>query len=736
MHEPSESMTDPFQVGEWTVFPLRNEICGRDGVVVELEPKVAQLLVVLTEAAGEVVSRDDLHAALWPGTFVTDKALTGAVAKLRKALDDDVTSPRFVATIPKRGYRLVAPVVAPPSDESALQAAAVGAAQQGRLYGVRVRVATGIAVGLLVALVGGTAWSGLVDRPDPGPAAIQVTSAPGFELHPAISPGGETVAYTAADADDNWDIYLRRPGSDSALRLTEHPYRDVRPIWSPDGTQIAFMRFDDTSCRLMVMPALGGEATQITWCSEFVPAQVFWGPKPTWSPDGRFIAWPYRDTVIESVAIHFVDVATGTSHRVTSPPDWHADAAPAFSPDGQWLAFSRRGYAAAEVWAIRLDESGLAASSPRQITFEARTMMGHAWLADGRELLVSSQRDGTFSLWAYPIEGGTPRWVPAPGENLKEPSVARTGGRLVYENWNYDENIWRADLGAAAIVTTSRGSASAAAEPPTSQWIASSLWDSEPAYSPDGARIAFVSNRSGAFEIWSANADGSAARRVTSIDGGAIGPIAWHPNSELLLFEARPQGVAQIFSIPALGGLVRQVTEGPHENVLPVVSPDGKRLWFTSNRTDAWEIWSVALDEAVADGAPEQVTSEGAYAARVTGDGRTLLFTRHAEPGLWAQPVDGGAAREVVPELRGSDFGNWTVHQRHVVYLRRTAERRGTEVVAVDLDTAETRTLFAPGGTILASRRGLSVSPDGRYLLYTQMDDASSDLVVVENLLR
>lgn len=99
----------PFQVGLWTIEPARNQIVEGE-TRAGLEPKVIEVLRALAERAGEVTSREELLAAVWPETFVTDGVLTRAVSELRRALGDDQQSPRFIETIPRRGYRLIAPV--------------------------------------------------------------------------------------------------------------------------------------------------------------------------------------------------------------------------------------------------------------------------------------------------------------------------------------------------------------------------------------------------------------------------------------------------------------------------------------------------------------------------------------------------------------------------------------------------------------------------------------------------
>lgn len=127
--DPSEAKRAAarLRIGDFRVDSRRNEL-ARDGKSVRLEPKVIEVLVHLATHAGEVVSREDLLAALWPGVVVGDDALTQAIIKLRRALGDDAHQPSYIETISKRGYRLIAPVEA----ESPPAAAADGAPQPPR----------------------------------------------------------------------------------------------------------------------------------------------------------------------------------------------------------------------------------------------------------------------------------------------------------------------------------------------------------------------------------------------------------------------------------------------------------------------------------------------------------------------------------------------------------------------------------------------------------------------------
>lgn len=114
---------EEFRVGAWLVRPRLNRVEGEDGRVTQVQPKIMDVLVLLASRAGEVVTKEVLLKTVWAGTHVTEHVLSRAVSELRKLFDDSAQEPRYVETIPKVGYRLIAPVTtaaaaAPPAEEN------------------------------------------------------------------------------------------------------------------------------------------------------------------------------------------------------------------------------------------------------------------------------------------------------------------------------------------------------------------------------------------------------------------------------------------------------------------------------------------------------------------------------------------------------------------------------------------------------------------------------------------
>jgi DNA-binding winged helix-turn-helix (wHTH) protein len=224
-----------------------------------LEPKSFRLLVFLLENPGRALSKDEIMAAVWPDAFVSDNSLARAIAQIRKALDDDPKAPRYVETVPTVGYRFVGEC----EEQDAVAPKGNAAAAESRsrprrwwlLWG-------GVGCGLLAGI---GFYVAAIERKttDAYPLRVasvaKLTSYPGDEREPAVSPDGSAVAFSwSGAAGNNYDIYVVKPGGKAPLRLTTDAAADTFPVWSPDGGQIAFVRRKGEFAEIVMVPAGGG----------------------------------------------------------------------------------------------------------------------------------------------------------------------------------------------------------------------------------------------------------------------------------------------------------------------------------------------------------------------------------------------------------------------------------------------------------------------------------------------
>ena len=572
----------------------------------------------------------------------------------------------------------------------------------------RAVIAGSIAVLGIVAL----AWFGLTRKGvAPGARTVPVTSYPGMELQPALSPDGKQVAFIwDGGTPGQLDVYVKLVDAGTPLRLTSHAGLHSGPAWSPDGRYVAFARLSARDGGIFMIPALGGQERRVG------EAHKSGAPQLAWSPDGKWLAIAGSDVRSGPVGLSSLSMETGQRRSlISTSPKMGVEASPTFSPDGRTLAFIRyRGPATGDIFTVAFMPDGTVAGQPKRLTFDDRAIAGLDWTPDGRGLVFSSNRDGARHLWRIPQMGGVPERLAA-GEDVYDVSIARHNAagisRLVYSRGTFDTNVWR-------MPTAGDGA--------PVRLIASTQDDYHAQYSPDGKRIAFASKRSGSEEIWVSAADGSNPAQLTFGGGPPHGCPRWSPDNRWIVYDSRMSGDGDIYLIDAAGGSPRRLTNESSDEVRPSWSRDGRRIYFASNRKDGWQIWSAPA----AGGPATQVTRKGGREAFESGDGRYLYYAKATEPGIWKAPIDGG---EETPVCEQVWFGNWTLVEKGIYVLRTNTPV--PEMDFLDFATGREHRIAEFSSQMRWSRYGpnLSVSPDGRWILYGLPDLVESDIMMVEN---
>ncbi len=726
-----------FYVAEWHVQPSQNRVT-RGEETTRLEPKVMEVLLCLARRDGQTVTKERFMEEVWGETIVTNDVLARCISELRKVLGDDARNPSYIETIRKTGYRLIASVSLASASEPArpevaeaprraLPVKAEPLSPPGhhlpawrrplwsalhRFY-VRLRPVPLWSLALVVVLcvASGTAWLQYtfpVELPTP-PEMVPFTSFPGEEFDPALSPDGERVAFVWDGADgENYDIYVKQAGASTPLRITEHPAEESSPAWSPAGDRLAFVRTTDEVSSVIIVPAIGGsERTVARFDSGGVRSLV-------WSPDGATLALSARRAPYESYSIFLLSVETHDTRRLTDPPAYYrGDFDPAFSPDGQKIAFTRSVFERIEDLYIIPVEGG----TPRRLTHDRTDVAGLDWSADGKSIIFASNREGPSQLWRIPAAGGTPEWLAASGGagNLHQPSIARHGERMTLTQRSVDTNIWtlRPLRGYGRFTSHVQ--------------ILSTWWDSNPDVAPDGEHVVFSSKRSGDFEIWKSRRDGTEPVQLTDMQGSFTSTPRFSPDGEHIVFVSRSEENADIYVMDAAGGTPRPLTDTTAHDVAPSWSQNGEWIYFASNRSGEWQVWRVQAE----GGRVQQVTQDGGFAAFEGPDGEALYFTKSNAPGIWKLPFDGsGEATRVVEHLEPYDWGNWAVTEYGIYFIRRDTERPLLACYSFPSDRTF-RVAYLEGE--VPRHPSLAVAPGAQWFLYAKVDRSESDIVLVEN---
>ena len=257
--------------------------------------------------------------------------------------------------------------------------------------------------------------------------------------------------------------------------------------------------------------------------------------------------------------------------------------------------------------------------------------------------------------------------------------------------------------------------------------IASSWQDYAPHVSPDGARVAFLSDRSGSDEIWLCDTAGSNQVQLTS-SGGSFGTPRWSPDSRHLAFE-RVKGHPGVYVISADGGLPREVTTDPSAAVLASWSSDGRWIYFGSNRTGRVEVWKVRAE----GGRAVQVTKGGGFRAFESADGKFVYYAKSFDlGGVWKVPVNGGEETAVLDFPKATLWGYWALVNDGIYFVDAEGSSRPA-LRFFDFGTSRVSHVVDLEGKPIAHEPGLAISPDGKWLLYEQVDYRSVDIMLVES---
>ncbi len=748
---PSRLKFGPFEADVHT-----HEI-WKHGIKIKLVGQPFEILAILLSKPGELVTREELRERLWPGdTFVDfDHGLNAAVNKLREALSDSAETPTYVETLPRRGYRFVSPVdhvtgqsigtvtssapdvamprltgqesPVPPRDAypNPAQLSVAEVQQPRRSWAIFLGIATVLAIGLLISAR--FFWHAVrplsvrnVDAP--GQRIRQLTDFADETSDPALSPDGNFVAFRRQSAKPGSSgIYVKGINTEEVTQLTSVG-ADCCPAWAPDGKTIAFTRSaDNNDFGIYLVPASKGKETAVDFKGQNLTVLVGGkehrldthgiAPKRgelSWAPDGKSIAFS------SAKGIALLSLESGSARQITVAPPLAEDWGPAFSADGEKILF------------VRSPDSGipeelmmaqcLTGEVTRVSSQHARILGAPQWSMDGKSVIFSSDFGSHPGLWRAGIDGAAV--ATQINDSGWRPSVAHAGYRLAYQRITHSLNIWELDL--ADPNHASERKEQHILVPSTSE----TDQGPSPQISPDGKKLAFMSDRSGTMEIWVSDRDGTNPVQVTAV--GSAGTPRWSPDSQSIAFDASDRTGTKIYKIKLGTGAPQLLTGDEFENRCPSWSRDGKWIYFASSRTNRYEVWKIP-----ADGGPAvQMTKQGGHAALESADGRTLYYakTGYANPEIWQVPVEGGVEKLVSPQVRPFTWASWGVVDHGIIF----AGPSGTSGPWISIYDPSHHTITRVGeiGTVPF---WLGASHDGKVAVFDQPGLQQSQIMLMEN---
>ena len=502
-----------------------------------------------------------------------------------------------------------------------------------------------IAIAALLVVVSAAAlFFATRDRKPPptvrtAPRLTKITSAPGLEDEPALSPDGNSIAY-ASDERGNLDIFVRPLIGGDGVRITDDPADDAQPAWSPDGSRLAFVSARERTGRLSIVlgqalgnfvNAQGGDLFVVS-AKGGTPVRLMENAfYPAWSPDGKWIA--FQSGRGGTRDIWRVAATGGAPVQITRDVDF--DYQPAWSPDGRWIVYGSGepgSYAP-----YRLKMVSAAGGTPRVLTDGRDNMLLRPVFASGGEvLLYTSRRGGSLNLWRMPLSsrmepaGPPEQYTVGEGDDVNPATDAR-GTRIVYASVRQTPDLWTLNLatGKAEQLSFETGH------------------EEFPHRTRDGV-IAFTSDRGGSEAVWLRDARGGFTQFVAM---PGAGQARWSPDEKRLAYRFS-EGTRTCIAIRNIDKSGLRVIARDAE--APAWSPDGKWIAFTSWATNRKS--QIYITSADSPGNPQQITALDLTTSYPTWspDGKSLSFQATRDDGtrhVWIVDV---ATRQTRPLTSGA----------------------------------------------------------------------------------
>ena len=657
----------------------------KHGSRIKLNGQPVQLLAALTERPGELVTREELEKRLWPADTHVDfeHSLNAAVKRLRMALGDSADSPFFVETIARKGYRFIAPLDVPPSEETAGRKTTRDIVTTVPRKATRWRTAFLCCGASLVFLCGAGLWlrnAGYFwENPIAGAQFLPVTDFDGVEQAAALSRDGNFVAFLS-DRGGQVDVWVTQAGSGEFHNLTQGRVAalanaSVRTVgFSPDGSLVTYWTrkqsgADSGRISVWAVPTLGGEPRPyLEDAAEF-----------DWSEDGSRLAY---HTPGPGDPLYVSDSKLRPEARIilTAPPGLHSHF-PLWAADSAFIYFVRGSLPdKLDIWRI-LPSGG----TPERITGHSGRVT-HPVLFGRRTLLyLASDSDGTGPwLYSIDVERRIPHRLTSGFDSYTSLSASANGNRLVATRTNTKRTLWRLKIGNSPdgqeppsrislssntgfsprlgpnylLYLSAKGkSESIWREAPGS---ARELWSGTgvhilgaPAITPDGQQVAFCFEQRGKKFLEVMNADGTGVR-VVSNSLNVQDTLAWAPDQRSITAAVEDYGTPRLFRVPVDG---RSPTPFVSQySVYPAWAPGGDFAVYSGP-----DIGTTFTVKAISTAGyphpfPPLNLTRGARHVAFLPDGHALLFLKgdlqHKD--LWAMDLETGAQRQLT--RLGADF--------------------------------------------------------------------------------
>ena len=694
----SSSVPPTLRFGVFEIDPKAGEL-RKKGMKIRLQGQPVEILVMLLERPGETVTREELQENLWPAdTFVGfEQGLNNAIKRLRAALDDDAESPHFIETLPRRGYRFIAPVESTGIGKLQVEAPNDGVPKQAPKRSRTLRFA--ILFGGCVLLLGAGFYLyklRKVSEPPRQRTLTRVTFDDGLQIGATWSPDGRYLAFSS-DRGGKFDIWVQQVSGGDPIQVTKRPGHNWQPDWSPDGKYIAY-RSEEGEGGLYIVPALGGAGLERKISS--------FGYFPHWSPDSSQILFQTHFAPIDNVNKFYLAPLDGGPPRevlaefLAQHKLWPAAAV--WHPDGKrvsvWVSslagdrgqtLSSDAAPSPSIWtvpisggeAIKMEiasaiKNELAEVANGNVGGEHLGELSFSWSPSGKALYFECGYRGAINIWKMTIEPDTLRATAVerlttgagPDESL---AVSRDGRRLAFTAKSEQIRNWLFPFDANRGRITDKG------QPITATGRTAFV----PNLSRDGKHVAFCVRRGGIYELWEKSLLDGREAPIIADEYSRVGP-QWSPDGMQLVYSRQKSSEATPTQMMIWSSQTH--SEQPLTTLSGAFahdwSLDGASLLVCQAPTSTnVEIWLLPVAAAPhAETAAKQIISDpkyDLYQSRFSPNSRWIVFEAtgnsptHAESALYVVPAAGGAWTRITDGKDWDDKPRWSPDGKTIYFV-------------------------------------------------------------------
>jgi Tol biopolymer transport system component/DNA-binding winged helix-turn-helix (wHTH) protein len=756
----------------------QTKVLIKENKPVPIKPKVYDTLLVLVEGRGNVLTKDDLMEKIWSDTAVEENNLQQNISTLRKVLGEAEDGTQYIETLPKRGYRFAAKVEEIADDEALIverhtsshiiidpqpkpivsaknitpqaqtnlavaqnlaSVVALPALRQ-RALALKWKLAAGAAVALLLAVgvllvLLNSQW--FQARQNNRNLVLRQTKTFGTRndeeqitlMNGRLSPDGKMVAYSAINGNQSENILVKVLDSDYLQPLTKEASHNWCPLWSADGSEVAFLSDRGDQLGLWKVHHMGGAATLLHTFTPFIASAARTKPwLAFWSEDGGTIYYEWSSNFFA------LNILSKEITRLTDfDPDKSMARAFRLSPDKEWIAYMDRKENQFDVW-IRSVKSGASV----QITNDSIIEDKPVWSADGKSLIYTASQDGRHDLKMVDLESKKAISLLLGMEVGDITDLSRDGSKLLYRTRKDESNLYKVNLlsGEERKITSDSGV---------------EFW---PDVSPSGEAIVFQAVRGSNFQLNRNQClilmKSLAPESQTVQMASSASQAQWSPDGKHLAFLQEDKGAANLYTIKAIGGEARQVSEGginigeftlsPYNHTNDYSwSPESSKLAYISTKEESQNLWITNID-----GSGEVKLSNNADAQVVLGnpfwspDGKKIAYVsddwQNPQSGsrtckVWVANLENPANPEVIFQTESSlKLVGWTAEDELIIGL---VDKKETSIAdSLDVDIYKISGKISQKITTLKHTYflNLHLSPDKKTIAFVSIQDRKSNV--------